>query len=372
MSAEAHLPAAQPVKFGLLLIGNFLSGGGGFHCFGEDLAAHLAGAGWPIVMASQKRRKLTRLLDMLWTVWRRRDDYRAAYVEVYSGLAFCWAEMVCWLLRRCGKPYILMLHGGNLPVFAGRWPQRVQRLFAAAKLVAAPSRYLHEQMKPYRPDLLLLPSAFDLKAYVYQERQCPQPNLIWLRSFHHIYNPALAPQVLHRLRATFPQIHLTMYGPDKGDGSLQEMQQVIAELQVQTHISLPGAVTKPEVPQRLNRGDIFLNTTNVDNTPMSVIEAMACGLCIVCTNVGGLPYLLEHEHDALLVPPNDAEAMAAAVHRILTEPQLSETLSRNARQKVEQWCWSKLLPRWEELFRSITKNRQSNIALTSAPIQPPL
>lgn len=351
MSAE--IGQDRNSKFGILLIGNFLSGGGGFHCFGEDLAAHLVAAGWPIVMASQKRGKLQRLLDMLWTVWRQRHAYKVAYVEVYSGLAFCWAEMVCWLLRRCGRPYILMLHGGNLPVFARHWPKRVQRLFGSAQLVAAPSRYLHEQMKPYRSDLLLLPSAFDLKAYTYQERSTPTPTLVWLRSFHQIYNASLAPQVLQRLLPRFPQIRLTMFGPDKGDGSFQEVQQVIGELQLQAHVSLPGAITKPEVPQCLNRGDIFLNTTNVDNTPMSVIEAMACGLCIVCTNVGGLPYLLEHETDALLVPPNDAEAMAAAVQRILTEPGLAQRLSDNARKKVENWDWRKLLPRWEELFFAI-------------------
>src|SRR5436190_13315548 len=108
-------------KFGILLIGNFLSGGGGFHCFGEDLAAQLADAGWPTFVASEKRGRLTRLLDMLLTVWRQRHAYAAAYVEVYSGRAFGWAELVCWLLRRLNKPYILTLHGGNLPVFARRW-----------------------------------------------------------------------------------------------------------------------------------------------------------------------------------------------------------------------------------------------------------
>jgi glycosyltransferase involved in cell wall biosynthesis len=346
----------MPEKFGILLIGNFLSGGGGFHCFGEDLAAHLADAGWPTVVVSQKRARLARLLDMLWTAWRRRREYSAAYVEVYSGRAFYWAEMVCWLLRLLHKPYLLALHGGNLPVFARRAPARVRRLFSSAQFVMAPSRYLHEQMKPYREDMLLLPSAFDLKAYEYKERRQSQPKLVWLRSFHNIYNPALAPQVLERLAPTFPDIHLTMFGPDKGDGSAQDLQQVADALQVRQHLSQPGAVNKSQVPRCLNSGDIFLNTTNVDNTPMSVIEAMACGLCVVSTNVGGLPYLLENEHDALLVPPNDAEAMAAAVRRILTEPGLAQRLSFNARQKVENWDWSRLLPRWEELFRTIAKS----------------
>jgi glycosyltransferase involved in cell wall biosynthesis len=98
-----------------------------------------------------------------------------------------------------------------------------------------------------------------------------------------------------------------------------------------------------------------LNTTNVDNTPISILEAMACGLCVVSTSVGGIPYLLEHEHDALLVPPNDPEAMAIAVRRLLTEPGLAERLSRNGRQKAEQFDWSIILPQWEALLISVAQ-----------------
>jgi glycosyltransferase involved in cell wall biosynthesis len=76
-------------------------------------------------------------------------------------------------------------------------------------------------------------------------------------------------------------------------------------------------------------------------------------MCIVSTNVGELPYLWENGVDALLVPPNDPEAMAAAVKRILTEPGLAEKLSKNARIKAEQFDWPIILPQWEELFNSI-------------------
>ncbi|MCI0552022.1 MAG: glycosyl transferase family 1, partial [Anaerolineae bacterium] len=60
-----------------------------------------------------------------------------------------------------------------------------------------------------------------------------------------------------------------------------------------------------------------------------------------------------HERDALLVSPNDPEAMASAVRRILTEPGLAEQLSRNARKKVEQFDWSVILPQWEAMFMRI-------------------
>ena len=143
-----------------------------------------------------------------------------------------------------------------------------------------------------------------------------------------------------------------MIGPEKGDGSFQHAQQSAIRLGVPGLITLRHGVPKADVPNWLNTADIFLNTTNIDNTPVTVIEAMACGLCIVSTKVGGIPYLLEDGHDALLVSPNDPAAMAAAIRRILTEPGLAQNLSKNARQKAEQFDWSTVLPQWEALLSS--------------------
>ena len=149
-----------------------------------------------------------------------------------------------------------------------------------------------------------------------------------------------------------------MYGPDMRDGSLERLKAVVQRLKLGGRVQVVGPVHKSEVPNALRQEDIFLNTTNVDNTPVSVLEAMACGLCVVSTNVGGLPYLLTNGHDALLVPPNDAVAMSFAVRRVLTEPGLAERLSRNARAKAEEFDWSILLPQWEKLLIEVANKEQ--------------
>lgn len=334
-----------------LLIGNFLSSSTGVRSVCEDMAAQLSAARWPIITASDKPGKLARVSEMLNTAWRRRNEYEVAHVEVYSGAAFIWAELVCQSLQLIGKPFVLTLHGGNLPSFGKRWPGRVQRLLTAAAAVTTPSPFLLGQMKHYRDDMRLLPNPINLPAYEFKQRNQVSPSLVWLRAFHEIYNPGLAPRALARLSDEFPDLHLTMIGPDKGDGSQQKTERMASELGVAARIKLPGAIAKRDVPTWLNRGDIFLNTTNIDNTPVSVIEAMACGLSVVSTNVGGIPYLLEHERDALLVPPDDPAAMAAAVRRILTDPELTATMSRNARRKAERFGWEAILPQWENLLR---------------------
>ena len=77
------------------------------------------------------------------------------------------------------------------------------------------------------------------------------------------------------------------------------------ELGVAGHVEFRGPVPKANLPSVFAESDIFLNTTNVDNTPVTVVEALASGLCVVSTSVGGIPYLVQHERDALLVPADD-------------------------------------------------------------------
>lgn len=337
----------------VLIVGSFLDSAPIDRYVSGDLAGRLSGRRWGVSLTSRSRHRLARFADMLKTTWEKRGDYEVALVDVFSGPAFGWAEAVCWLLRRLGKPFALTLHGGNLPAFSRRWPRRVRRLLASAAVVTTPSAYLLEQMQPYRSGLRLLPNPIDLLKYEYRVRAEPRPELVWLRAFHEIYNPSLAPRVLAELVDSFPGARLTMVGPDKGDGSLPRARSTIDNCGVADAVVLAGPVHKSEIPAVLNRGDVFLNTTNCDNAPVSVIEAMASGLCIVSTDVGGIPYLLRDGHDALLVRPDDPSAMAAAVRRILTEPGLAERLSGNARRKAEEFDWRNILPQWEKLLTEV-------------------
>jgi glycosyltransferase involved in cell wall biosynthesis len=337
----------------ILIVGNFLSQNTGLRTVCEDFARLLVKSSWSVITTSNKICRVSRLLDMVITVWRHRTEYELACVDTYSGSAFVWAECVCFLLQWLGKPYILILHGGDLPKFAGRWPGRVTRLLKHAAEVISPSQYLQEKMRFYRTDIKVIPNPLELSDYHYRLRYTAVPKLIWLRAFHRIYNPSLAPRVLAELNKHGIKSTLNMVGPDKRDGSLEEMLRVADELQVRSQISIVGGIPKDQVPLKLLQCDIFINTTNVDNTPVSIIEAMACGLCIVTTNVGGISSLLEDGVDALLVPPDNPEAMAEAIQRVLIEPGLAKRLSANAGEKAARFDWSGVLSKWEEIFEGI-------------------
>jgi glycosyltransferase involved in cell wall biosynthesis len=334
----------------LLIVDSFLPGFELQRYPGGALAHEWAVQGAQVITTSHFRFKLLRLADMLRTTLMRRKEYDIGHVTVFSGQAFRYAECVVELLRILRKPCTLGLHGGSLTAFAARHPHRIRRLLTQAALVASPSRYLLEELKPFCLGLRLVPNALHISGYPKRSIAQAGPSFLWLRAFHKIYNPEMAPALLQRILPFLPDASLTMVGPDKGDGSLQATRNRARELGVLNRVKLPGPVPKNEVPQVMSQHDVFINTTNIDNMPLSVIEALACGLPVVSTNVGGIPYLLEHGKTGLLVNPGDTEAMAQAVWRLVTTPGLASQLSQNGRKLAESFDWSVVLPLWKRFF----------------------
>jgi glycosyltransferase involved in cell wall biosynthesis len=334
----------------ILLVGNFLSGHDGRRTYSEDLALRLEGAGARVVRASGWYARPLRLADMVGTALGGRGGYRVAVVDVYSGQAFWWAEAAARAVKLRGRPVVLALHGGRLPEFAERHGGRVGRLLGLADAVVAPSGYLQEALGRWRRGIEVIPNAIEVERYPFRLRTRAEARLVWLRAFHEIYRPEMAVEVLERVRRERGEARLTMIGADK-DGSMERVRALARRLGVEEAVELRPAVVKEEVGAALAAGDVFLNTAQTDNMPVSVLEAMACGLCVVSTDVGGVRYLVEDGADGLLVKPGDADGMARAVLRILGEEELSARLSAMGRRKAEGHNWAAVLGEWVRVLR---------------------
>src|SRR4051812_23205155 len=185
--SERPLVSRPPVSR-VLLAGTFLSGRGGSRAPIEDLAEKLATVGVRPLCASHLRQPLARVVHLLMTAMIQRNHYEVAVVDLYSGRAFYWGEALSYLLNRLRRPFVLALHGGGLPTWAEKRPGRVRACLAQATTVAAPSRYLLEQLRPYRKDIVLIPNPLNLGDYPFRPRSNAQPRMIWVRAFHSIYN----------------------------------------------------------------------------------------------------------------------------------------------------------------------------------------
>ncbi len=337
----------------VLMIGNYLISPRHNRNVWQALAERLPSVGWEVRVTSTKESQILRLLDMLTTIVIKRKQYDLAQIDVFSGKAFIFAECCAKVLRLIKKPIVLTLHGGGLPSFASQHPERVTKLLSLASKVVTPSPFLQQSLSKYQNEIMVIPNGIDIAAIAYKLRNSFSSDLIWVRAFHQTYNPELAVKVLSSLVKEYPKAKLTMVGPDKGDGSLQAVNTIAKNLGVEDHLTILPAVPYEEVPSLLDQADIFINTTNYDTAPRSLLEAMANGVCVVSTDVGGIPWMITNCEDGLLVPPEDELAMVNAIKFLLEDPEFASRTSQNARRTAERHDWSKVIPEWDNLFAEL-------------------
>jgi glycosyltransferase involved in cell wall biosynthesis len=159
----------------------------------------------------------------------------------------------------------------------------------------------------------------------------------------------MAADVMAELLKSYPDAELCMVGPNK-DGSMAEFRDYIWQQGYQEHVKITGKLLKEEWIRLSEDYDFFINTTNVDNTPVSVIEAMALGLCVISTDPGGIPYLLNDGTDSFLVKSSDYSAMADRISQLLNNHCLAASLSEAARLKAESFDWNKVRLKWGQIL----------------------
>jgi glycosyltransferase involved in cell wall biosynthesis len=354
VTAQRHGEPVKAVGRGtrVIVVGPMLGGQAGHVPFvGEALASRLTRRGYSVMRTSARRRRAARFADITATLVRHSADVDVQILQVYGGLSFVAEDVASALGTLFGQKIIMHLHGGAMPAFMARHPIWARRVLSRAAAVVVPSAFLRAALAPFRDDVHVIPNAVDVAAYPYRHRTELRPRLFWMRTFHDVYNPELAIRAFARVRRAHPEATLVMAGQDKG--TRLQAQRCAERLSVQDGIRFAGFLDAAAKMREGAAADIFLNTNRIDNTPVSVIEACAWGVPVVATNVGGLPALLTHDENGLLVPDDDDEAMAASILRLLRDPHLAGRISRQARALAESCSWERTTPQWERLLHDV-------------------
>ncbi|MDW5290730.1 glycosyltransferase family 4 protein [Formosa sp. PL04] len=336
------------MKKNVLYLGNNLSSSKTNVSYMKGLTQALERDGVTVVCKSAIQNKLGRIIDMVKGVFIHGHRMDVALIDTYSTQNFYYAVVVSLCCRLIGLPYVPVLHGGNLPHRLEHSPRLSRFLFKPAKVLVSPSLYLKGAFVKHGFDnVVYIPNSLQLQNYTFLPRKLDTIRLLWVRSFSEIYNPCLAVDILKILQDLGYDATLCMAGPDT-DGSLAKVQAHAKALGVD--LLTPGKLSKTEWTTLARDYNVFINTTNFDNMPVSVIEAMALGLPIVSTNVGGMPFLIDDGVDGVLVPPNDAEAFVAAILGLRLDSEQTKTMVLKAREKVEGFDWEVVKALWLEVL----------------------
>jgi glycosyltransferase involved in cell wall biosynthesis len=337
----------EPKK--ILYIGNNLTKKTKYPTTLETLSNLLKSEKYIIYTSSNKTNKVIRLLDMCFSVfyYSRKIDY--ILIDTYSTTNFYYAFFTSQLARIFKIKYIPILHGGNLPFRLENSKTLSKLIFSNSYINVAPSNYLKKEFEDRNYSVVLIPNVISIKDYKFKERIRFKPKLLFVRSFANIYNPTMAINVMRNLREKNMHAKLCMIGPDKDDG-LKKLKKLAENLCVDKNIEFTGVLSKDVWHKKSEEFDIFINTTNVDNTPVSIIEAMALGLPVVSTNVGGLSYLINNNIDGILVRKNDDESMTNAIIELINFQEKALEIARNARNKIKKFDSRIVKKQWINLL----------------------
>ncbi|HEX5758312.1 MAG TPA: glycosyltransferase family 4 protein [Thermoanaerobaculia bacterium] len=144
---------------------------------------------------------------------------------------------------------------------------------------------------------------------------------------------------------------LHVIGSSQDGAYLAGLRELAAGKDVRFHLGLPDAEVLPYLQRAMTL--VHPTPTAPDGDAgahelfgLALVEAMACGCPVVAAAAASLPEIVEHEASGLLVPPNDAAAIAAALRRLAGDPELWRRLSRGARARVEaEFTWERVVDR---------------------------
>jgi glycosyltransferase involved in cell wall biosynthesis len=143
---------------------------------------------------------------------------------------------------------------------------------------------------------------------------------------------------LAKLRVERPQAHLVCVGRAKPNGPADRR---LDELGIRGAVAFRSGLTQEELVELMQSAEVAAVPSFYEGFCLPAVEEMAVGLPLVATKVGALPEIVGSDNTAgLLVPPGDAEALAAALGRLLDDPELRGRLGAAARQRVQdRFTW---------------------------------
>jgi len=333
-------------KVKILYFGNDLTLTKGYYSTMQLLFESLDGEeNIEILKSSSKSNIALRMVDMLLFFFKNKNA-DLIIIDTFSTTAFYYALVISQLARIFSIPFIPILHGGNLPIRIDNSRRWSKLIFRNAKINIAPSNYLKEIFVDHGFRTQLIPNIIDFDNYKFTSSLIKDhPRLLYVRAFAQIYNPLMALEVLKKIKIKYPKASLTMVGPDR-DGTQIDFERKMIDMKLQDSVKITGVMKKYDWHKLAESHNIFINTTNIDNTPVSVIEAMALGLPIVSTNVGGLPFIISHNINGILVNPNESEFMAEMIISIFQNDSFSNELRLEAKKKINDFRWSSVRESW--------------------------
>jgi Glycosyltransferase len=249
-----------------------------------------------------------------------------------------------------GKKVILNYHSGEASDHFERWARIVRPTLKRFDRIVVPSEYLSRVFRDFGFEAEIVPNFVDAEIFEFREKTNPKPIFLSNRNLEPLYNVEMILRAFQLIREKYSDAELLIAGSGR---ERQKLERTAKELKLE-NVYFLGAVSPEEMPELYRRASVYLNSSNIDNMPLSILEAFSSGTPVVTTNAGGIPFLVEHGETGLMVEREDFRALAREAIRILEDENLRRKIVRKARAaSLEKYSWQAVKNKWLEVYGSL-------------------
>lgn len=253
------------------------------------------------------------------------------------------AILISKLFRR---KTLLNYHSGEAEDHLQRWRRTAIPTLRLADEIAVPSDYLVEVFARFELVAKPVYNLIDTSTFCFRERSTLRSVFLSNRNFEKHYGVDRVLRAFAIIQERIPQARLII----AGDGPERSALENLARDLTLQHTEFTGRVSHERVVELYDSADIFLNASEIDNQPLSLLEAFACGLAVITTDAGGIPYMVTPERTALVVPRGDYRQLAECAFRLLDDSALAQRLIEQARAECRKYEWASVGQQWLNIY----------------------
>jgi glycosyltransferase involved in cell wall biosynthesis len=253
--------------------------------------------------------------------------------------------------RLYGKKTLLNYHSGEAEDHLRRWPRSTKSMLKRVDKIVVPSEYLVRVFAKFGYEAVAIFNIIDLDKFEFRERTTLRPVFLSNRNLEAHYGVDDLLRAFANIQRDIPGAVLTVVG----DGSQRNALESLAAALHLANTTFTGRVEHDEINRHYSASDIYLNASKIDNQPLSILEAFACGLPIVTTNAGGIPDIVTDEITGFLVPVGDFESLAKRALQLLAHQEIAPPMIENARAECTRYGWPVVCPQWLNVYQSVAK-----------------
>jgi len=300
-------------------------------------------------------RALFRMIPYLLKLWDLAEKADVMHIMANSGWSWhLFSAPAVWIGWLRQTPVIINYRGGEARSFFSRSIRWVKPTMQRASAIIVPSGYLEKIFADFDFSSDVIPNIINTERFQPNDARVLNASsalhLVVTRNLESIYGIPTAIRAVLILHKSWPNVRLSIAGSGPQRGELEEL---VEQLDLEEVVTFTGKLNPDEVAALYHQADVMLNPTTVDNMPNSILESLACGVPVVTTNVGGIPYIVDNEKHVLMVDVGDAEAMAKQVSRLLEDPLLAGNLVNAGLEEVAQFEWPVVKSKWLSLYRKL-------------------